>query len=56
MQLEGADLSQLEVKQHFYKGKDGTRIPMFIMHKKDLVLTGDNPTLLYGYGGLVGYS
>ncbi|HEY4759643.1 MAG TPA: S9 family peptidase, partial [Thermoguttaceae bacterium] len=40
-----------EVKQVFYKSKDGTRIPMFIAHKKGVKLDGSNPTLLYGYGG-----
>lgn len=39
------------VKQVFYASKDGTRIPMFISHKKGLQLDGTNPTLLYGYGG-----
>jgi len=43
--------SQYETKQVFYPSKDGTRIPMFITHKKGLTLNGDNPTLLYGYGG-----
>ncbi len=38
-------------EQVFYKSKDGTNIPMFIVHKKDLVLDGNNPTYLYGYGG-----
>ncbi len=38
-------------KQIFYKSKDGTEIPMFIVHKKGLKLTGDNPTYLYAYGG-----
>ncbi len=40
-----------EVKQVFYAGKDGTRIPMFIVHRKGLALDGNNPTFLYAYGG-----
>jgi prolyl oligopeptidase len=39
------------VKQVFFSSKDGTRVPMFISHKKGVELDGSNPTLLYGYGG-----
>src|SRR6185436_16859654 len=40
-----------EVKQVFYNSKDGTRVPMFLTYKKGIKLNGNNPTLLYGYGG-----
>jgi prolyl oligopeptidase len=38
-------------QQVFYTSKDGTRVPMFITHKRGLRRNGNNPTLLYGYGG-----
>ncbi|MBD2722817.1 prolyl oligopeptidase family serine peptidase [Hymenobacter armeniacus] len=40
-----------ETTQVFYPSRDGTRIPMFIVHKKGLPLNGHNPTYLYAYGG-----
>jgi prolyl oligopeptidase len=43
--------SDYETKQVFYSSKDGTKIPMFIVHKKNIVLDGNNPVLLFAYGG-----
>lgn len=45
------DPDRYVVHQVFYNSKDGTRVPMFITHRKDIALDGTNPTLLYGYGG-----
>ena len=45
------DSDDYVVKQVFYKSKDGTRVPMFISHHKDVVADGKTPTMLYGYGG-----
>ncbi len=45
------DPSLYETEQVFYSSKDGTRVPMFLVHKKGLKHDGQNPTLLYGYGG-----
>jgi prolyl oligopeptidase len=45
------DVSDFVLKQVFFESKDGTRVPMFICHKTGIELNGQNPTLLYGYGG-----
>jgi prolyl oligopeptidase len=42
---------EYETKQVFYPSKDGTKIPMFITHKKGIKLDGNNPTFIFGYGG-----
>ena len=47
----GVNYDDFETKQIFYTSKDGTKVPMFIVHKKGLKLDGNNKTLLYGYGG-----
>ena len=49
--IPGFNPANYESKEVFYKSKDGTRIPMFLVHKKGLKLDGSNPTLLTGYGG-----
>lgn len=45
------DPSLYITKQLWFTSKDGTKVPMFVTHRKDVVLDGTNPTLLYGYGG-----
>ena len=45
------DPEQFVTEQVFFTSKDGTRIPMFIVHRKDMKLNGKNPVYLYGYGG-----
>ena len=49
--VPGYSADAFETKQVFYKSKDGTRVPMFLVHRKGLKLDGNNPTLLYAYGG-----
>ena len=45
------DPNEYQTQQVFYASKDGTKIPMFITHKKGIELDGNNPTYLYAYGG-----
>lgn len=45
------DTENYETKQVFYPSKDGTKVPMFIVHKKGIKLDGNNPVYLYAYGG-----
>lgn len=45
------DSTGLVASQHFIASADGTRVPYFLVHARGLQLTGENPTLLYGYGG-----
>ncbi len=45
------DPDQFETKQIFARSKDGTRVPIFVAHRKGLKLDGNNPTILNGYGG-----
>ena len=50
-EVKGLNFDEYITKQIFYESKDGTKVPMFITHKKDIELDGNNPTILYGYGG-----
>ena len=45
------DSSKYQTVQNFAVSKDGTKVPHFLIHRKDIKLDGSNPTLLYGYGG-----
>ena len=50
-ELKGINPADYVTEQVFYTSKDGTKVPMFITHKKGVKLDGTNPTYLYGYGG-----
>lgn len=50
-QIPNFQPTDYEVRQDFVTSKDGTRVPIFVVHKKGLKLDGQNPTILYGYGG-----
>ena len=49
--IPGFNAGDYEVKQVFFPSKDGTKIPMYLVHRKGLALDGRNPALMYGYGG-----
>ncbi len=49
--INGINLDDYVTEEKFYKSFDGTRVPIFIVHKKGIKLNGKNPTWLYGYGG-----
>ena len=49
--IPGFKPTDYETREVFYNSKDGTRVPMFLTNKKGIKLDGNNPTLLYGYGG-----
>jgi prolyl oligopeptidase len=51
VEIPGFNANDFEVKQVFVTSKDGTKVPMFLTYKKGLKLDGNNPTILYGYGG-----
>ncbi|MFN2530405.1 MAG: prolyl oligopeptidase family protein [Pyrinomonadaceae bacterium] len=51
VEIPGFKPADYETKQVFYNSKDGTRVPMFLVYKKGIKLDGNNPTILYGYGG-----
>ncbi len=50
-EVPGFDASNYETRQVFFNSKDGTRVPMFLVHRKGVTLDGTNPTLMYAYGG-----
>ncbi|XP_048469072.1 prolyl endopeptidase-like [Rhincodon typus] len=51
VQIKGFNFSEYQTVQIFYPSKDGTKIPMFIVHKKGIKRDGSHPVFLHGYGG-----
>ncbi|MDZ7637300.1 MAG: prolyl oligopeptidase family serine peptidase [Bryobacterales bacterium] len=49
--IPGFNSARYETKQVFFTSKDGTKVPMFLVHRRGLKLDGNNPALVYGYGG-----
>jgi prolyl oligopeptidase len=49
--IQGFRAQDYETVQVFFSSKDGTKVPMFLVFKRGIKLNGNNPTLLYGYGG-----
>ncbi|XP_071854374.1 prolyl endopeptidase-like [Apostichopus japonicus] len=50
-EVKGFDRSKFETVQVFIKSKDGTKVPVFLVHRKGIEMDGNNPVFLYGYGG-----
>ena len=51
VEIPGFKRENYETKQVFFNSKDGTRVPMFLVYRRGIKLDGNNPTVLYGYGG-----
>jgi len=51
VEIPGFRPADYETREVFFNSKDGTRVPMFLVHKKGIKFDGNNPTVLYGYGG-----
>lgn len=51
IKVKNFDFDKFMTTQVFYPSRDGTKIPMFLVHRKDLLMDGNNAVLLYGYGG-----
>jgi prolyl oligopeptidase len=51
LKVKGVNFNNFTAEQVWYRSKDGTKVPMFLVYKKGIKRTSKNPTLLYGYGG-----